>query len=49
MNVDNEKHKPAHIQYRKSWLELGFADTMERREHIESYGGVIVMMGGIKG
>ena len=49
MNIDNEEHKPAQIQYPKSWLKLGFADTMERREYIGSYGGIIVMMGGIKG
>jgi len=49
MNTKDKKYDDFHKQTRESWLKLGFTDVMEWEAYIESYGGVTLMMGGIKG
>jgi hypothetical protein len=48
MNTKNEIHETFQHEVKKSWETLGFFQTMEWYEHIPSYGGNLVMMGGIK-
>ena len=48
MNIKNELHESFQRQTKNSWVAIGFVRTMEWYEYIPSYGGDIVMMGGIK-
>lgn len=49
MSTKGKAHQAFHKKTKESWLKLGFTDVMEWEEYIESYDGVTVMMGGIKG
>ena len=48
MNTKNELHESFQHQVKSSWVAIGFIRTMEWYEYIPSYGGEIIMMGGIK-
>ncbi|KAF8811568.1 S-adenosyl-L-methionine-dependent methyltransferase [Phlegmacium glaucopus] len=49
MNTKDKRFETFQKQAKESWLKLGFTDVMEWQEYIVNYGGIIVMMGGIKG
>jgi len=49
MNTKDTDYDAFHKQTKETWLKLGFADVMEWEENVESYQGITVMMGGIKG
>ena len=49
MNTKDKKYESFQKQVKESWLRLGFTEVMEWEEHIVNYGGMIVMMGGVKG
>lgn len=49
MNTQDDEYIPWQEKTKASWLKLGFAEVMEWQVNVESYGGITVLMGGIKG
>lgn len=49
MNTKDERYDAFQKEVKQTWLKLGFTEVMEWQEYIGNYGGMIVMMGGVKG
>jgi len=49
MNTKEERYDFFQQKAKETWLKLGFSEVMEWQEYLGNYGGMIVMMGGVKG
>lgn len=48
MNTKDDSYTLFQQQIKESFLKIGFTDVMEWEVYIEDYGGLTVMMGGMK-
>lgn len=48
MNTFDRRYEQFRNEAKESWLKLGFVDVMEWQLFVESYGGIIIMMSGMK-